>query len=125
MIWMDRICSCFEISTTTNTSHLDTYSTIFVPRKQFSTDTKTATLLPCQLNSKRHRRARAFTRVRQRERERATDAAVLKHGQISEKVSHGCCKNGPGYATPLEAMSCPREGLIYVTCVYSDLVAYM
>ncbi|KAK6266091.1 hypothetical protein QUC31_016928 [Theobroma cacao] len=31
----------------------------------------------------------------------------------------GCCKTGPGYATPLEAMSGPREALIYVTCVYT------
>ncbi len=32
---------------------------------------------------------------------------------------HGCCKKGPGYATPLEAMSGPRESLLYVTCIYS------
>lgn len=32
----------------------------------------------------------------------------------------GCCgKMGPGYASPLEAMSGPRETLIYVTCVYT------
>ncbi|RYR63722.1 hypothetical protein Ahy_A04g021488 isoform B [Arachis hypogaea] len=31
----------------------------------------------------------------------------------------GCCKTGPGYATPLEAMSGPRETLIYVTAVYT------
>ncbi|KAF9606196.1 hypothetical protein IFM89_023651 [Coptis chinensis] len=31
----------------------------------------------------------------------------------------GCCKNGPGYATPLDAMSGPKEALLYVTCVYS------
>nr|XP_043634106.1 selenium-binding protein 1-like [Erigeron canadensis] len=30
-----------------------------------------------------------------------------------------CCKNGPGYATPLDAMAGPRETLIYVTCVYT------
>jgi len=33
--------------------------------------------------------------------------------------AHGCCKTGPGYASPLEAMSGPRESLIYVTAVYS------
>ncbi|KAG8499868.1 hypothetical protein CXB51_006267 [Gossypium anomalum] len=33
----------------------------------------------------------------------------------------GCCKRtGPGYATPLEAMSGPKEALLYVTCVYND-----
>ncbi|KAG4179826.1 hypothetical protein ERO13_A10G128900v2 [Gossypium hirsutum] len=33
---------------------------------------------------------------------------------------NGCCKlAGPGYDTPLEAMSGPREVLIYVTCVYT------
>ncbi|KAH6816245.1 selenium-binding protein 2 [Perilla frutescens var. frutescens] len=31
----------------------------------------------------------------------------------------GCCNKGPGYATPLEAMSGPRETLIYVNCVYN------
>ncbi|KAM7278112.1 hypothetical protein ACFE04_005246 [Oxalis oulophora] len=32
----------------------------------------------------------------------------------------GCCKKtGPGYATPLDAMSGPKESLIYVTCVYT------
>ncbi|XP_010905138.1 selenium-binding protein 1 [Elaeis guineensis] len=33
--------------------------------------------------------------------------------------SKGCCADkGPGYASPLEAMSGPRETLLYVTCVY-------
>lgn len=33
---------------------------------------------------------------------------------------NGCCEvAGPGYGTPLEAMSGPREALIYVTCVYT------
>jgi hypothetical protein len=55
------------------------------------------------------------------EREMATDVAVLAHGVVEEKHSNAsaCCKTGPGYATPLEAMSGPREALIYVTCVYS------
>ncbi|CAN1804366.1 Selenium-binding protein 1 [Linum perenne] len=31
-----------------------------------------------------------------------------------------CCTNkGPGYATPLQAMSGPKESLLYVTCVYA------
>lgn len=33
--------------------------------------------------------------------------------------SKDCCADkGPGYASPLEAMSGPRETLLYVTCVY-------
>ncbi|KAG4995622.1 Selenium-binding protein 2 [Glycine soja] len=40
-------------------------------------------------------------------------SSVLEHGVV------GCCKSGPGYATPLEAMSGPRESLIYVTAVYT------
>jgi len=39
--------------------------------------------------------------------------------EVVSDNGHGCCKKGPGYATPLEAMSGPRESLIYVTCVYS------
>ncbi|KAI8004027.1 Protein CELLULOSE SYNTHASE INTERACTIVE 1 [Camellia lanceoleosa] len=35
------------------------------------------------------------------------------------KNNHGCCKGGPGYSSPLAAMSGPRESLIYVTCVYT------
>ncbi|CAN8268651.1 unnamed protein product [Cochlearia groenlandica] len=38
--------------------------------------------------------------------------AVSKYGK-------GCCKNGPGYATPLLAMSGPREKLIYVAAIYT------
>ncbi|XP_075652762.1 selenium-binding protein 1-like [Castanea sativa] len=52
----------------------------------------------------------------------ATDASVLKHGVVgNENNRHAACCNtgGPGYATPLEAMSGPKEALIYVTCVYS------
>jgi hypothetical protein len=30
-----------------------------------------------------------------------------------------CCLHGPGYATPLDAMSGPREEIIYVTAVYT------
>ncbi|KAJ0034298.1 hypothetical protein Pint_25544 [Pistacia integerrima] len=50
--------------------------------------------------------------------EMATDIAVIHNGSVSN-IANGCCKNGPGYATPLEAMAGPREKLIYVTCVYS------
>ncbi|KAJ6866464.1 selenium-binding protein 1-like [Populus alba x Populus x berolinensis] len=39
--------------------------------------------------------------------------------EVVSDNGHGCCKKGPGYATPLEAMSGPRESLLYVTCVYS------
>ncbi|KAK7838062.1 selenium-binding protein 1 [Quercus suber] len=52
----------------------------------------------------------------------ATDASVFKHGVVgNENHGHAACCNtgGPGYATPLEAMSGPREALIYVTCVYT------
>ena len=28
------------------------------------------------------------------------------------------CKCGPGYATPLDAMTGPREKLLYVPCIY-------
>ncbi|GAU23415.1 hypothetical protein TSUD_331130 [Trifolium subterraneum] len=37
-----------------------------------------------------------------------------------QSKGHGeCCKTGPGYATPLDAMSAPKETLIYVTAIYS------
>ncbi|PNY14578.1 selenium-binding protein 2-like [Trifolium pratense] len=52
----------------------------------------------------------------------ATDVVVLDHGEIGESVmkqqSKGhdeCCKTGPGYVTPLDAMSAPKENLIYVS----------
>ncbi|KAL6343226.1 hypothetical protein AAG906_021137 [Vitis piasezkii] len=32
----------------------------------------------------------------------------------------GCCKKGPGYATPLEAMSGPRESLLYLTFLFKS-----
>jgi len=38
---------------------------------------------------------------------------------VSNGKSKGCCKSGPGYATPLAAMAGPREKLIYVTALYS------
>ncbi|CAL5413921.1 unnamed protein product [Camellia sinensis] len=52
----------------------------------------------------------------------ATDMVVMEHGSIAEKEvknNHGCCEGGPGYSSPLAAMSGPRESLIYVTCVYT------
>lgn len=53
----------------------------------------------------------------------ATDMVVLEQTNEIGKMQgneNGCCKGGgPGYATPIEAMSGPRERLIYVTCVYS------
>jgi selenium-binding protein 1 len=30
-----------------------------------------------------------------------------------------CC-NGPGYATPLDAMKGPREKIVYVPCIYNN-----
>ncbi|CDY71368.1 BnaUnng04320D [Brassica napus] len=41
----------------------------------------------------------------------ATETKVIAPVGSGEK---GCCKSGPGYATPLAAMSGPREKLIYV-----------
>ncbi|KAL1218323.1 Selenium-binding protein 2 [Cardamine amara subsp. amara] len=38
---------------------------------------------------------------------------------VSNSGSKGCCKSGPCYATPLAAMSSPRENRIYVTALYS------
>ena len=58
----------------------------------------------------------------------ATDASVLKHGVAGNENNGqaGCCNTGgPGYATPLEAMSGPREALIYVTCVYTGTYIYI
>jgi len=49
---------------------------------------------------------------------------VLQHAVVSEN-QHGCCKSGPGYASPLEAMSGPRETLIYVTAVYTGTKYYV
>lgn len=42
----------------------------------------------------------------------------------SNGVDGGCCKSGPGYATPLAAMSGPSEKLIYVTAVYSGTLLF-
>ncbi len=30
------------------------------------------------------------------------------------------CYNGPGYATPLEAMKGPREKIVYLPCIYNN-----
>ncbi|CAN7055963.1 unnamed protein product [Brassica oleracea var. botrytis] len=46
----------------------------------------------------------------------ATETKVIAPVGSGEK---GCCKSGPGYATPLAAMSGPREKLIYVIAVYT------
>ncbi|KAM0044032.1 putative selenium-binding protein [Helianthus debilis subsp. tardiflorus] len=55
----------------------------------------------------------------------ATEIVVqLQHASIGDsKVANRCCKNGPGYATPLDAMAGPKESLIYVTCVYTGAEA--
>lgn len=46
----------------------------------------------------------------------ATDVEVVQPGTVE---INGCCKKGPGYASPLEAMAGPKEPLIYVTCIYT------
>nr|BDN86070.1 selenium binding protein 1 [Symplocarpus renifolius] len=60
-------------------------------------------------------------------------SAVVEQVQLSEgtgsaaavdnkKKGAACCAHGakgPGYASPLEAMSGPREELLYVTCIYN------
>jgi selenium-binding protein 1 len=50
----------------------------------------------------------------------ATETEVVAPVTVSNGGSKGCCKyGGPGYATPLAAMSGPSEKLIYVTAVYT------
>ncbi|XP_054806823.1 selenium-binding protein 2-like [Prosopis cineraria] len=49
----------------------------------------------------------------------ATDVTVLEHGAVKQSRGHACCSDGPGYATPLDAMSGPRETLIYLTALYA------
>ncbi|KAJ4723086.1 Selenium-binding protein [Melia azedarach] len=46
-----------------------------------------------------------------------TEVAVTQSGSVIN--GHGCCKKGSGYASPLEAMSGPKEKLLYVTCLYT------
>lgn len=43
----------------------------------------------------------------------------LKMEVAVRNQGEGCCKSGPGYATPLLAMSGPREKLIYVAAIYT------
>ena len=50
----------------------------------------------------------------------ATEAEVI--APVNNGGSRGCCKSGPGYATPLAAMSGPSEKLIYVTAVYNGIL---
>ena len=42
----------------------------------------------------------------------------------SNGVDGGCCKSGPGYASPPAAMSGPSEKLIYVTAVYTGTLLF-
>ncbi|KAL0382821.1 UNVERIFIED_CONTAM: Selenium-binding protein 2 [Sesamum calycinum] len=44
-----------------------------------------------------------------------TDLVAVQHTM----AENDCCKKGPGYAFPLDAMSGPRETLLYVTCFYT------
>ena len=57
--------------------------------------------------------------TRLRVRRMATDMVVLQHAE----VENGCCNKGPGYASPLQAMSGPNEALIYVTCIYTGNIS--
>ncbi|KAL0753793.1 hypothetical protein Bca101_091461 [Brassica carinata] len=50
----------------------------------------------------------------------ATETKVIAPVGSGEK---GCCKSGPGYATPLAAMSGPQEKLIYIIAVYTARVS--
>ena len=38
---------------------------------------------------------------------------------MSQSSMDACPKSGPGYASPLAAISGPRETLLYVTAIYS------
>jgi selenium-binding protein 1 len=51
----------------------------------------------------------------------AVDVAATPAPAKANGGGAGCCAaKGPGYATPREAMEKgPREGLLYVTCVYN------
>ncbi|KAJ0606190.1 putative selenium-binding protein [Helianthus annuus] len=42
--------------------------------------------------------------------------------KMAREANHSCCKKGPGYATPVDAMAGPKESLIYVTCVYTGIL---
>ncbi|XP_043721850.1 selenium-binding protein 2-like [Telopea speciosissima] len=49
-------------------------------------------------------------------------SVAVQHATVSDKVNgleNSCCSKGPGYASPLEAMSGPKESILYVACVYS------
>lgn len=38
---------------------------------------------------------------------------------MNQRNMHDCPKTGPGYPSPLAAMSGPKETLLYVTAIYS------
>jgi selenium-binding protein 1 len=44
---------------------------------------------------------------------------MAESGKMQSNGTSSCCKAGPGYASPREAMDGPREALLYVTCVYT------
>ena len=46
----------------------------------------------------------------------------LNQPAMNEAMRNSCktgCAEGPGYATPLDAMRGPREKLLYIPCVYT------
>lgn len=45
--------------------------------------------------------------------------------ELENAPAHSCCHGGPGYATPLEAMSGPRETILYVTAVYTGKAEFL
>ncbi|CAN6469988.1 unnamed protein product [Victoria cruziana] len=51
----------------------------------------------------------------------SVDGNIVVYGESSKLHRNGCCRQGkgPGYASPVEAMSGPRETLLYVTAVYT------
>ncbi|KAF5185141.1 Selenium-binding protein [Thalictrum thalictroides] len=46
-------------------------------------------------------------------------SSAVEYASVGGGSCSCCKKKGPGYATPLEAMSGPKEAILYTTCVYS------
>ena len=45
---------------------------------------------------------------------------------ITKHIEPSCCgsKCGPGYATPLEAMKGPKEKILYIPCIYRQVIMH-
>ena len=56
-------------------------------------------------------------------RERELEKDMMALAKNLGVVENGCCNKGPGYASPLQAMSGPNETLIYVTCIYTGNIS--